>query len=126
MFRAGSNVLTRVAGLKAAGSNLAKHSYYTYSKEPSHPLDRQPTIVASVEEAVKCIKSSECGASMLIWKNQFLCAANKRQSNTEKPYRIIYNTQTHVGHVTVCSVIYRNVPGSWINKYSPKVLSYVM
>lgn len=32
------------------------NNFYTYSNEPSQPLNRSPTI-CSVEEAVKCVKS---------------------------------------------------------------------
>lgn len=34
------------------------NTFYSYSPEPSQPLNREPKIV-SVEEAVKCIKSSK-------------------------------------------------------------------
>lgn len=33
-------------------------TYYTYSPEPSQPLNRDPTI-CSIEDAVKCVKSGK-------------------------------------------------------------------
>lgn len=33
-------------------------TYYTYSPEPSQPLNREPTF-CSVEDAVKCVKSGK-------------------------------------------------------------------
>lgn len=36
--------------------NDAKRTFYTYSPEPSQPINRDPTF-CSIEEAVKCVKS---------------------------------------------------------------------
>lgn len=35
-----------------------QRTYYTYSPEPSQPLNRDPTF-CSIEEAVKCVKSGK-------------------------------------------------------------------
>lgn len=45
----------------------ANRTYYTYSPEPSQPLNREP-IFCSIDDAVKCVKSGKamCGMRILI------------------------------------------------------------
>lgn len=44
-------------GQSATSSDL-KRTFYTYSPEPSQPINRDPTF-CSIEEAVKCVKSGK-------------------------------------------------------------------
>lgn len=47
--------LGRLAGLT---SNHTNRTFYTYSPEPSQPINRDPTF-CSVADAVKCVKSGK-------------------------------------------------------------------
>jgi len=49
------NKFLTVASANAAATH---NNYFTYVKELSHPIDREPSIV-SAEEAVSCIKSGK-------------------------------------------------------------------
>lgn len=48
----------RLAGIgqNLTSSNHTNRSFYTYSPEPSQPINRDPTF-CSIEDAVKCVKS---------------------------------------------------------------------
>lgn len=50
------NVLRQQKG--AFGRLDSCKTFYTYSPEPSQPLNREPTF-CSVEDAVKCVKSGK-------------------------------------------------------------------
>lgn len=43
---------------QSSSSNELKRTFYTYSPEPSQPINRDPTF-CSVEDAVKCVKSGK-------------------------------------------------------------------
>lgn len=43
-------------GQSSAAKTELKRTFYTYSPEPSQPINRDPTF-CSVEDAVKCVKS---------------------------------------------------------------------
>lgn len=45
-------------GAVAQNKINSSKTYYTYSPEPSQPLNRDPTF-CSIEEAVKCVKSGK-------------------------------------------------------------------
>lgn len=48
----------RLAGIgqNLTSSNHTNRTFYTYSPEPSQPINRDPTF-CSIEDAVKCVKS---------------------------------------------------------------------
>lgn len=50
----------RLLGQKSISPTVTqlKNSFYSYSPEPSQPLNREPKYV-SVEDAVKCVKSGK-------------------------------------------------------------------
>lgn len=49
---------------QCSSSNDLKRTFYTYSPEPSQPINRDPTF-CSIEDAVKCVKSGKyCGISL--------------------------------------------------------------
>lgn len=51
------NKYSRLAYNGQSSSSInSNRTYYTYSPEPSQPLNRDPTF-CSIEEAVKCVKS---------------------------------------------------------------------
>lgn len=60
--RLGSSLLSSLSHASprtlAANANSTAKNYFTYSKEPSQPVDNVPKFVSS-EEAVKCIKSGK-------------------------------------------------------------------
>lgn len=41
---------------QSSALNDLKRTFYTYSPEPSQPINRDPTF-CSIEDAVKCVKS---------------------------------------------------------------------
>lgn len=43
---------------QCSSSNDLKRTFYTYSPEPSQPINRDPTF-CSIEDAVKCVKSGK-------------------------------------------------------------------
>lgn len=51
-------------------SLLKPKTYYTYSPEPAQPLQRDPVMVSSAKEAVKCIKSGKI--FVVSWKFYWL------------------------------------------------------
>lgn len=55
---------------KGALGRLDCNTFYTYSPEPSQPLNREPTF-CSVEDAVKCVKSgkNKCQNAIVSTKN---------------------------------------------------------
>lgn len=58
--RLGSSLLSSLthASPRTLAATSAAKNYFTYSKEPSQPVDNVPKFVSS-EEAVKCIKSGD-------------------------------------------------------------------
>lgn len=59
-FRLGNSLLSSLtnASPRTLAATSAAKNYFTYSKEPSQPVDNVPKFVSS-EEAVKCIKSGK-------------------------------------------------------------------
>lgn len=47
-------------------------TYYTYSPEPSQPLNREPTF-CSIEDAVKCVKSGNARRENIFFLPNKVC-----------------------------------------------------
>lgn len=56
------------------GQNHANRTFYTYSPEPSQPINRDPTF-CSIEDAVKCVKSGNEHLQTM-QKSRVLCICN--------------------------------------------------
>lgn len=52
---------------QSSSSNDLKRTFYTYSPEPSQPINRDP-IFCSIEDAVKCVKSGNRHVVWLIFR----------------------------------------------------------
>lgn len=51
--------------VQSSASNNLNRTFYTYSPEPSQPINRDPTF-CSIEDAVKCVKSGMKSCNLII------------------------------------------------------------